>query len=291
MVTKKTATGIGYGVFWDVTGAGNGRIQLLLKETGASGGSSKSVSTPTITNVNSLGWFHVTAVVERNSAPAVDSAYIYFDGILQVKSEISTIGDVTNTNPVRLMNYAGNSSNDCAGGRLDEVRIWKHALSVRQIHRFYQEPIAKNTSTLFGKIIGQFTGKRSFVLDWSDLVGYWDMEETLPTTTVTDKSDNSNNGSFYEGIVAVLCGGCGPAFRNFGDPSYTPKETFVSIASGNWGDGSTWSEGDIPDSDRAIVYIKDGHTVTVDGSFDVEDLQIENNASLTANSGSLLNVV
>ena len=294
IVTKKTASGDGYGIFWSVSPSGDGTVQLLLKETAASGGSSKVVSTPVIADINNFGWAHLSVVVKRYPAPAVDSAYLYLNSELVTREEISDIGDVTNAEPLRLMNYAGNTTDRCSGGSLDEVRIWDIALTRRQIHRFYQEPIDQNlTAFLLGKVRGGFTGKRSFQLNWSNLVGYWDMEETQPTYIVTDKSANSNNGQFFSGSTSCAVGSCGPDFVNFciGCSTYRAKAAFVADATGNWSDPNTWSAGIVPNATDALVFITNGATVTVDGTFNVEDLNIENGATVTATSLSLLEVV
>ena len=286
LVTKKTNSGIGYGLFWDVTGAGNGRFQLALEETGASGGSSQTISTPTVALVNSLGWIHLTAVVKRNNSPASDTAYIYYNGSLEVKAALNSIGDFTNSQPMRLMNYAGNTTNFCAGGRLDEVRIWNVALTEKQIQRFYSEPIEEGP---LGFVRGKESGKLS-ILPWSNLAGYWPMEDLLGSVQISDESDNSNTGFFYEGnsVVACVASPCGPALK--GGTIGTAPTAFIATTSGLWSSAATWGGNNPPNDSRHLVFINPGVTVTLDGSYSCEQINIKAGGTLTANTGAVLQV-
>ena len=281
LVTKKTKTGLGYGVFWRVNSTG-GRIQIALNS-----GFSRTISSHYITGINSIGWVHITMVVERNSAPAEDTAYLYFNGSLEVKDNIPTIGDVSNTRPMRLMNYALNTSDFCAGGRLDEVRIWNVALTEKQIQRLYNEPIESIGGVVHGKISGRKTA-----LLWNNLVGYWDMEDPLGGVAITDKSNHTNHGVFYEGSSGIACGPapttCGPSLEP-GAIGVSPS-TFVATATGNWSDAATWGGAGVPNASRDIIFIDDGVTVTLDGNFECEDVTIKTGGTLISQSGPALSV-
>ncbi len=284
LVTKKTAGGIGYGVFWDVTSGGVGRIQLALKETGAGGGSSKTISLDT--NISGEGWLHITAVFQRGSPN--DSAFIYLNGQKLEKDGFNTIQDLTNSQDVFLFNYAGGATTNTPSGSLDDVRIWNIALSEKQIQRFYAEPISEiTTGLLTGKVQGAASGKRSFLLNWNNLVGYWPMEDPPFGNTISDFSLNANTGNFYSGAIACAGAPCGPDIVSTISAAPT---SFIAQNSGLWSDVNTWGGNAPPNSDRSIVFINAGVTVTLDGTYMCESITIKSGGTLTAQPASVLQV-
>jgi len=275
LVTKKTNSGKGYGVFWEVNATG-GRFRFLLDD-----GSSKSISSDYITNINSSNWTHITAVMERDANGAADSVFLYINSQLVAKDETSTIDDVSNTQPFYLMRSASNGVTS-AGGYMDEVRIWRTALTEEEIHRLYNEPIENFAGIVRTKTTGRFT-----TLLWNKLVGYWDMEDSPSGFTISDQSQNTNDGAFYEGGTLCTSSPCGPKFLIF---SSDPKETYVTKGSGNWSASATWQGGIVPNGDRAVVYVVDNHQLTLDGNFSCLDFIANINATFISGSSSILSV-
>jgi hypothetical protein len=174
---------------------------------------------------------------------------------------------------------------NCSGGSLDEVRIWNVALTEKEIQRLYNEPIESVAGIVHGTQSGRFTA-----LLWNKLIGYWDMEDPLGGVAITDKSNNSNDGTFFEGPTGTAClaAPCGPELKP-GALGAAPS-TFVAVSNGVWSNPSTWGGVGIPDGDRDLVFINDGVTVTLDGNYECEDVTIKTGGTLICQSGSVLSV-
>ena len=72
IVTKKTISGKGYGIFWEVTSTTN-KFKFKLND-----GSAFTLSSPNITSINTNGWLHITAVLQRDANGTADSVWMYF---------------------------------------------------------------------------------------------------------------------------------------------------------------------------------------------------------------------
>jgi len=256
IVTKKTISGKGYGIFWEVTSTTN-KFKFKLND-----GSAFTLSSPNITSINTNGWLHITAVLQRDANGTADSVWMYFDGEEVAKDEVTTIDDVSNGKNLYLMRSASTGTSELTGGGyLDEVRIWNTALTERQVRRTYNEPIKKGTADL----VRTTETDRFTALLWSSLVVYHDMEDPLSGYDIFDKSDNSNHGGLFEGPSVTKCAAspCGPSFII--PPSGEKPPTYICITTGNWSAHSTWAGGQVPfDGNKTTVYVKDGAVLTVD---------------------------
>jgi hypothetical protein len=257
LVTKKSQTGPGYGVFWEVT-ASTSRIVFELND----GANTVRVESSDIPNINVIRWTNVSAVIERDANGINDSIWLYIDGEVVDKKESGVIGSVSNTDKVYLMRSAADPSQTNAGGYLDDIRIWNTALTERQVRRIYNEPIYEGLTL---GLVRTVVTDRFTTLLWSSLMMYLDIEDPLGTFEVFDKSLNSNDGGFYEGPSGVLCStsGCGPAFII--PPVGEKPPNFTCNTIGDWSNPSTWVGGTVPTpGDNTSVFVLDGAELTID---------------------------
>ncbi len=277
LVTKKTTSGMGYAVNWEVNSTG-GRYIFRVRDAG----NTKTIFSDYIANINTTGWTHITAIMQRDANGTADSLFLNINAQNVAKGETSVIGDVSNSQNLYFMREAS-TSNNSAGGFLDEVRIWNVALTEKQIDRLYFEPILENLALL---VSGEVSS-RTTSLTWSSLAGYWNMSDLSTGFSVADFSNNTNNGVFYEGPTACSVALCGPTFEG---QSVEPQATYVTFADGPWSLAATWAGSQVPNSNRAGVFVNSGHTVTLDGSFDCNDLVVESGGTLISSSGATLNI-
>lgn len=285
LVTKKTQTGPGYGVFWEVT-ASTSRIVFELND----GVNTVRVESSDIPNINVIRWTNVSAVVERDANGINDSIWLYIDGEVVDKKESGVIGSVSNTDKVYLMRSAADPSQTNAGGYLDDIRIWNTALTERQVRRIYNEPIYEGLTL---GLVRTVVTDRFTTLLWSSLMMYLDIEDPLGTFVVFDKSLNSNDGGFYEGPSGVLCStsGCGPAFII--PPVGEKPPNFTCNSTGDWSSPSTWVGGVVPtNSDRTTVFVLDGAELTIDPLtiYKVKEINVAEGGTLISDKNSLLQI-
>lgn len=91
------------------------------------------------TNVNDGKWHHVVFVVDRDT----QKEKLYIDNALEDRASISSVGDIDTAFDLHLGGTAYPSTPiDFLDGRLDQVRIYDHALSKSQIERLFEETIS-----------------------------------------------------------------------------------------------------------------------------------------------------
>ena len=283
IVTKKSKTGKGYGIFWDVTASTNKFIFQV------NDGSNLTLQTPDIANINSLGWINISAVMQRDANGLNDSVWLYLDGEVVDKAETNTIDDISIGQNVYLMRYAADAGQTTAGGYLDEVRIWNVALTPRQVRRTYNEPIYEGgLGLVHTTITNRFT-----TLLWSNLVMYHNMEDLVTGFEIFDKSDNANDGQFFEGPSGTACAsvGCGP--KLILPPLGEKPPTYVCSSTGNWSAAATWEGNQVPvNGDKTTIYVKDGAVLTVDliGTPKCREINVDEGGTLVSDVGSVLQI-
>lgn len=129
-------------------------------------GTNTVTSTAVSTLVTTATWKHVAMVVDRNNQLQT----LYIDGQQVDQDSISTVGSMaTNTQPFRI----GAASNDGEvgpwDGKIDEVRLYKRALSPHEIQRLYSWAPGPNI--------------------------YLPFDTNSGTSTAFDKSGNGKNGT------------------------------------------------------------------------------------------------
>jgi hypothetical protein len=154
-----------------------GRIRFRL---GDGTGSPAEVSSADET-INDNSWHHIACVHDA----ALDSIYLFVDGLMDTSEAASGLGDITNSAPLSF--GAGEETDSWFGGQLDEVRIWNVARNAADIRE-----------AMYVRLEGNEQG----------LVAFWPFDEgTLENSAVgninkviTDFASGSHYGVFLNGV-------------------------------------------------------------------------------------------
>ena len=144
---------------------------------------SDSVATASVStsrsNINDNKWHHVACVHDA----ALDSIYIYVDGILEGGESSAGLGEITNAEPLTL--GAGPIAGSWFNGQLDEIRIWSVARSDSLIKAVMARPLAG---------------------DEPGLVAYWPIgwpsgyRDEASRGVITDLTASTHYGIFQDGV-------------------------------------------------------------------------------------------
>lgn len=125
-------------------------------------------------------WYHVAGTFNG------DSICVYINGNLEaVYSYSGSITPSTGLNP-RIGDLANNGGR-FFDGQIDEVRIWRSALSKATIRNWMCRKVSKSHP------------------NYSTLSGYWKLDEGT-SSTANDNSSNSGTGTLYNGPSWVISG-------------------------------------------------------------------------------------
>ncbi|MFY0712798.1 T9SS type A sorting domain-containing protein [Seonamhaeicola sp. NFXS20] len=178
-------------------------------------------------------WHHV-AVIYNNK-----HATLYIDGVADTSA--SSLPLPTATSQKFLIAAAdGNDTNttDYFAGNIDEVRIWKTALSVNQLRYIMNQEIINDCSLAlkYGHTIPSSIPKNEInSIPWTDLAAYYPMSAYTYTNTA-DMSGNNIEGSL----------------KNLNTVDFqTAPLPYKTQSSGSWDDETTWlnnADIDLPNS-------------------------------------------
>ncbi len=134
-------------------------------------------------------WNYFSIVWDQDSPV---NSEIYINGIANDATDTGTIGNVDGlNNAANLVIGAESDAGSPFDGKLDEIRIYKTALSAAQIKSLYDQGQSDEKNT--GKSQPQGTGN----LD-SGLAGYWKLDDGSGTSAA-DASTNGNTGTLTNG--------------------------------------------------------------------------------------------
>jgi hypothetical protein len=120
-------------------------------------------------NVVDAQWNHISVVFDRD-----DNATIYINGIIDASENITEqIGNIDNDMVFKIGDKSTGSRH--YNGLIDNVRIWKRALTQSDIQSYMSTPPTGNEE---------------------GLVGYWNFNEGTGTTA-SDATSNGNDGTIY----------------------------------------------------------------------------------------------
>ena len=219
-------------------------------------------------SLNNNTWHHVAVTFDG-------SVYsLYVDGILfDSKSGVAPI-----TNTVDFILGAMEETQITPTGQdlhfdggLDELRIWDVALTEVQIRQMMNQEIYNDGGILKGKEVNlPING-----LSWSDLTGYYQMNQI---SDISSGALTSSNGNAIDGTLRAM--------STFQDE--TAPIPFETLSNGSWDDASTWLYGNarsIPNSlgidgstpiEWNIIKVKD--EIQVNRSLKVSSLIIDGGA-------------
>lgn len=235
------------------------------------------------TDINSGGaiadneWHTLSVTFDRDGMMKM-----YEDGVFIDESSISNIGDITNGNNL-FFGTDINQSFDFKGS-IAEVRLWEGLLTAQEISDYACDTIS------------------SIHPSFSDLIGYWTMNDGIGNSSVVDKSSNNNGGiinnaDWYEPdtlwvddysntprvedvsvtALAHLCVPIDTAWHLDGqslvsDCVYNDKDcanpgynTWIGQSQGIWHIAENWSRGFIPKVCDYVI-IPEGYLVTIESN-------------------------
>lgn len=235
-------------------------------------------------------WYHIAGVFDA----ATSSIKLYINGALvgtvidsRLNSELLTkkydgSPHIYSTRNFTVGRYPTNTSPAGSGhldGNIDEVRVFKEALTSDQLQSMVYQEIENNAGTIRGTIIDKdiidFTSRAT--VPWAALEAYYPMTNIVNGVTY----DESNNSRILKlnNITTVQ--------------EQTAPMPYVSATDGNWTTEATWVHGgvwdieNLPNKDWSIVHIKS--KVTTSGSHTNLGLFIDDEMSLTVNGDNEIN--
>jgi hypothetical protein len=233
---------------------------------------------------------------------------MYEDGIFVDEANISNVGDITNGNDL-FFGTDIDQGYDFSGS-IAEVRIWDGILSAQDILDFACDTIS-NTHP-----------------NYSDLVGYWRMNEGIGATQVQDHTSNNNNGTINNASwyvpdtvwvddytntpriedlpVTALAHLCVPIDTSWNldgqswvaDCVYNDKDcanpgynTWIGPIQENWHNLDNWSRGFIPKVCDHVI-IPSGYIVTIETNLtaNCKSIKVEGSSELIIEDGASLEV-
>jgi len=175
---------IGSNTIFDHMNSGEWRLGMNLANQEIQGGIHFTPGwifvTYPLTSLDVNEWKHVTMGFSN------DSLFLFIDGV-SVDTTVSTfgtlmyenVGDGTGNEFVNIGSRGHTSGGEFFDGKIDEVTVWDYRLNTTEINQYMNCPPT-----------GTETG----------LVGYWNFEEGIGTTT-TDSTINNNDGTLVNGVT------------------------------------------------------------------------------------------
>ena len=240
--------------------------------------------------IESNVWYHIAGVFDAST----NSVKLYVNGEL-VGTETDPLlnsvlltknfngsNHIYSTREFTVGRYPTNTSAAGFGhldGNIDEVRVFKEALTSDQLQSMVYQEIKNNAGTIRGTVIDKdiidFTSGAS--VPWAALEAYYPMTNIVNGVTY----DESNNSRVLKlnNITTVQ--------------EQTAPMPYESVSNGSWVDESTWLHGDVwdienlPNKDWSIVHIK--NRVTTSASHTHLGLIIDDNKRLVVNGSNEIN--
>ncbi|AJR03869.1 choice-of-anchor D domain-containing protein [Siansivirga zeaxanthinifaciens] len=183
--------------------------------------------------------WHQLAVIYNNG-----TAKLYIDGVEDTSKNMPA--PIATTQSFYIAAAGKNTPTAYFAGNIDEVRVWKKALTEDQLHYIMNQEIIDNTTLALkkGDVIPTTISKNELnPLPWSELDGYYPMSVYTYTNT-DDMSGNGNQG----------------ALRNLDTVDFqTAPLPYQSQADGSWDADATWLNNAVQTLPNALSII-DGVT-------------------------------
>ena len=109
-----------------LVGSTNGAVALYV------GDGSVGVSVTSPVAINDSAWHHVAFTVSR-TATTVTTLTLYVDGVFAASGSSTTLGSVSNSNPLNVGQDGSHTASAATGASIDELRVWNVALSASTI--------------------------------------------------------------------------------------------------------------------------------------------------------------
>jgi len=192
LVNKASATVAGYAVYANTSG-------FLCFGIDDDTSWEPDIASCTSTDVYDATWHHFAAI--RDYA-ATDKTYIYIDGIQRDNDSDTTTATLANSLSLYIGDRDGTDNGDEFAGDLDELKIYRAALTPEQILIDYNHgktAVLGSTGTTSAGVADSSQAREFCVPgDTSTCdppVGWWKMDENTGTTSTFDSSGNGNTGT------------------------------------------------------------------------------------------------
>jgi hypothetical protein len=183
LFNKASATIAGYAVYANTSG----QICFGIDDDTAWG---PDVSSCSSADVYDNTWHHLAAIRDHSGA---DQTLVYVDGVLVDNDTDSTTATLANSLSLYVGDRDGTNNGDEFNGDLDEIRVFRSALTADQVKIVYNA----NSATNFG--VGTDAKSTSYGGPGGDPPVVWlDLNENTGTT-VYDKTGNGYNATLASG--------------------------------------------------------------------------------------------
>jgi len=224
---------------------GNNRIELFWNN-----GTNQSL----ISNapVPSGEWHHVAGIYDGNQLS------LYIDGVLS-NSEIKSPPTPTDYN-FKIAALGELNTSQHFKGHIDEVRLWKTALTKEQLRFMMNQEIENQDNFVTGKVLPHNLEKNDLSnLSWSDLEAYYPMSSFNYTVT-EDASSNDHYGNLVNLNTVDL---------------QTAPLPYQTQNDGSWNEGPTWKDHEFQTLPNATSVVDaaisiDWNIVTSDHNLQIE---------------------
>ena len=199
ILNKSSATSQGYGIY----GSSSGKVVFAIDSDTTWTPTDQAQST---TNVFDQAWHYIAA--RKTGTSKID---IFVDGRLEGSdTSLGATGSLSNAVSFYVGDRDGTDNGDEFNGDVDEVKIYRGALTNEQIKLDYnqgQSTVMGAASTASDGITADNSSARAFCVpgDTSTCnppIGEWKMDENTGTTSTADTSGNNNNAAFNGSIIA-----------------------------------------------------------------------------------------
>jgi|GEM_PF-685327 hypothetical protein len=165
-------------------------------------------------------WYHVAVTYDGNYR-------LYIDGI----ELASAAGSLPSPNAFNALlgatGVAAGIPQDYYNGSVDELRIWNTGLTEAQIREMMNQEIESNGTAVRGSVLGLDVAG----LSWTDLAGYYQMNQGTADISAGQLADNSGTG--HVGTLTNMVS----------NQLETAPLPYVSLGDGNWTSPGTWRYG------------------------------------------------
>ncbi|KKU90523.1 MAG: hypothetical protein UY22_C0054G0004, partial [Candidatus Amesbacteria bacterium GW2011_GWC1_48_10] len=189
LLNKANATTAGYAVYANTSG----QICFGIDDDTTW---NPDIASCTTADYYDAAWHHVTAIRDTIQ----DKTYIYIDAVSKDSDSDTTTATLANSLSLYLGDRDGTDNGDEFNGDLDEVKIFRSALTADQVKLLYNQ----SSSTVMGATSTDSSGNASWSSERSycppgDTTGScapvaeWKMDENTGTASTSDTSGNDNN--------------------------------------------------------------------------------------------------
>ncbi|GAB1309042.1 hypothetical protein KH5_17250 [Urechidicola sp. KH5] len=250
----------------------NGQFRMVWKNHGES----ENNQLETFEQIPENEWHHIAASYDiSGGSMGKGITRLYIDGI-EMDSD-DTLEPMNIPNNAHFMIGAAHhiKRQQKVRGSIDEVRVWRTALSGEQIRYVMNQEIEENASNFAAGIILPSTTTKNEIaaIPWGDLIAYYPMKTAI-FGSIKDESNSRNDATMI----------------NFDQLDYqtAPLPYKSSATGGDWDDPNSWENGDVQYLPGVVSYLFESEADADKETMDYNIVQIDNNITLNNSNTSLI---